>query len=187
MAPDPLGTRRAAPRPRRGFSPPASRSLRYPRGKPPAAAKASPWFAPDPAPPVSLLAPPNNATPPRSATLQPRISRPIVFGRRREGTALLPAAESPEWASPSPAVPAILPATLVPSIVLHYRRYQARRKVLRHAVQRRVLFLKKVFDAVCVIHVRGNFVLVAENKIVRVIENLSRLALFEGDLALQRN
>src|SRR2546430_10990419 len=34
---------------------------------------------------------------------------------------------------------------------------------------------------------RGNFVLVAENKIVRVIENLSRLALFEGDLALQGN
>src|SRR5258708_5803705 len=145
MPPDPLGTRRAAPRLRRGFSPPASRSLPGPPGNPPAAAKAPPWFPPDPAPPAPLLAPPNNATPPRSATLQPRISRPIVFGRHREGTALLPAAESPEWASPSPAVPAILPATLVPSIVLHSRRHQPRRKVLPHTLQPRLFSPTKNF------------------------------------------
>src|SRR2546430_2310021 len=115
MAPDPLGTRRAAPPPRHGFSPPASRSLAYPPGKPPAAARASPWFAPDPTPPASLLAPPNNATPPRSVRLRPRISRSIVSGRHREGTALLPAAESPGWVPPSQAVQTILSATLAPS------------------------------------------------------------------------
>src|SRR6266576_683621 len=120
MAPDPLGTRRAAPPPRHGFSPPASRSLPYPPGKPPAAARASPWFAPDPAPPASHLAPPNNATPPRSATLRPRISRSIASGKHREGTALFPAAESPEWVSPSPAVPAILPAIAVPCAPLYF-------------------------------------------------------------------
>src|ERR1700736_5529035 len=119
MAPDPPGTRRAAPRPRPGFSPRAFRSLPCPPGKPPAAARESPWFAPDPAPPASLLAPPNNATPPRSATLQPRISRPIVSGRHREGTALLPAAESREWAYPSPAVPVILPTIAAPCAPLH--------------------------------------------------------------------
>src|SRR6267142_424313 len=64
MAPGPRGTRRAAPRPRHGFSLPASRS--------------------------------------------------IVSGRHREGTALLPAAESPEWVSPSPIVPAILLAIAAP-------------------------------------------------------------------------
>src|SRR6202171_5261905 len=183
MARDLQGTHRAAPRPRPGFSRRASRLLPYPRGKPPVAAKAWEASALVRTLPASLRARPNNATPPRSATLPARISRSIVFGRRREGTVLPPAGELPEWASPSPAAPAILPAIPAPSIVLHYRRHQPRRKVLRHALQCRVLLFKKVLNADWVVHVRGNFVLVAKNKIVRVIENLSRLPLFERDLA----
>src|ERR1700682_2921027 len=183
MARDLRGTRRAAQRPRPGFSRRASRLLPHPRGKPPVAPKAWEASAPVRTPPASLRALPNNATPPRSATLPARISRSIVFGRRREGTVLPPAGELPEWASPFPAAPAILPVKPAPSIVLHHRRHQPRRKVLRHSLQCRVLLFKKVLDADWVVHVRGNFVLVAKNKIVRVIENLSRLALFERDLA----
>src|SRR6266478_4163374 len=127
MALDLRDTRRLGPRPRPGASPRASRSLAHPRGIPPVAAKAWETSALVRTPPASHRAPPNTATPPRSAMLRSQTARSIEFGRRREGTALLPAAELPEWACPSPAVPAILPATLVPSIVLHYRRHQARR------------------------------------------------------------
>src|SRR5260370_4965677 len=115
MARDFPGTHRVAQRPHPDFFLPASRSLPHPRGKPPAAAKASEASAPARTPPGSLRAPPNNAKPPRSATLPARISRSIVFGTCREGMALRPAAESPEWVSPSPAVLAILPAILAPS------------------------------------------------------------------------
>src|SRR6267378_1532739 len=185
MARDLRGTHRAAPRPRPGFSRRASRLLPHPRGKPPVAAKAWEASAPVRTPPASLRDLPNSATPPTSATLPARISRSIVFGSRREDTVLPLAGELPEWASPSPAAPAILPAIPAPSIVLHHRRHQPRRKVLCHALQCRVLLFKKILNANWVVHVRGDFVLVAENKIVRVIENLSRLALFERDLALQ--
>src|SRR5216684_5699460 len=184
MARDLRGTHRAAQRPRPGFSRRASRLPPHPRGKPTVAAKAWEVSGPVRTPPASLRDLPNNATPPTSAMLPARISRSIVFGRRREGTVLPPAGELPEWASPSPAAPAILPAIPAPSIVLHHRRHQPRRKVLRHALQCRVLLFKKILNANWVVHVRGNFVLVAENKIVRVIENLARLALFERDLAL---
>src|ERR1700687_676124 len=154
MARDLRGTRRAAQRPRPGFSRRASRLLPHPRGKPPVEAKAWEASAPARTPPASLRARPNNATPPRSATLPARISQSNVFGRRREGTALPPAGELPEWASPSPAAPAILPAIPAPSIVLRHRRHQPRRKVLRDALECRVLLLKKVLNAYWVVHVR---------------------------------
>src|SRR3989442_2811320 len=104
-----------APRPRPGFSLRAFRSLPHPRGKPPAAAKAWPSFAPDPAPPASLHDPPSTATLPKSAKPPARISQSIAFGRRREGTAPPPAAELPEQAFPSPAAPPIPAAKSAPS------------------------------------------------------------------------
>src|SRR5229473_4703695 len=115
MARDFPGTHRAARRPRPDFFLPASRSLPHPRGKPPAVAKASEASAPARTPPASLRAPRNNEIPPRSVTLPARISQSIVFGTCREGMVLPPAAESPEWVSPSPAAPAILPPILAPS------------------------------------------------------------------------
>src|SRR5712664_4971164 len=121
MARDLRGTRRAAPLPHPGFSHLASRSLPHLRGKPPAAAKAWEASAPVRTPPASLRDPPNTAIPPRCATLPARISRSTVFGRRREGTALPPAAESPEWVCPSPAAPAILPVKRAPSNLFPYR------------------------------------------------------------------
>src|SRR6267378_4160629 len=134
MARDLRGTRRAAPRPRPGFSRRASRLLPHPRGNIPVAAKAWETSAPVRTPPASLRALPNNATPPRSATLPARISRSIVFGRHREDTVLPPAGELPEWASPSPTAPAILPAIPAPSIVLLLLRHQPRRNVLFHYI-----------------------------------------------------
>src|SRR5260370_1414292 len=137
MARDFRGTRRTAPRPRHGFFLRASRSLPHPRGKPPAAAKAWEAFVLVRTPPASPRAPPSTVKRPRSATLPGRISRSIVPGRRREGTALLPAGELPEWVSPSPAAPAILRAKRAPSVILHNRGHQPRGEVPRHAVQRR--------------------------------------------------
>src|SRR5260370_34796115 len=64
------------------------------------------------------------------------------------------------------------------------RRYHPRRKTVGHGLQRGVLLLEKVLYAVWVRHVSRNLVLVAKNEIIRVIQNLSRLAFFEGDLAL---
>src|SRR5258708_27055342 len=120
MALDLRDTRRAAPPPRPGFSPRASRSLPHPRGKPPAAAKAWEASAPVRTPPASLRAPPNTSTPPRSATLPARISRSIAFGRRREGTALPPAEELPERVSPAPVASSILPAIPAPCARIHH-------------------------------------------------------------------
>src|SRR5882762_2347856 len=178
---------RAALRPRPGFFHPASQWPPGPRGKSPAAVKAWPWFAPDPAQPASRRAQPNTATLPRSAPLPQRIYQSTVFDTRPEGTVLPQARELPGRVSPLPAAPPIPLAKSAPSIVLHYRRHQPRRKVLRHAIQRGVLLFKKVLNAVWIVCVCGNLVLVAENKIVRMIENLSRLALFKRDFALQGN
>src|SRR6266480_4183153 len=159
MALDLRDTRRPGPRPRPGASPRASRSLAHPREIPPVAAKAWETSALVRTPPASHRAPPNTATPPRSAMLRTQISQSLEFRSRRRS----------------------------PLIILHHRRHQPRRKLLRHAVQCRVLLFKKVPNTACVVHVRGNLVLIAENKIVRVIENLPRLAFFERDLALQGN
>src|SRR5713226_316349 len=115
MAQDLRDRHPVAPPPRRDSFLQASQSLPHPQGKPLAAVKAWPSFALDPAPPASLHDPPNTATPPTSATPPAQISQSIAFGRRREGRALLPATELPEQASPSPAVPTILPAKSAPS------------------------------------------------------------------------
>src|SRR5882762_2911993 len=179
--------RPTAPPLRPGFFPRASRSPPHPRGKLPAAAKASPSFAPDPAPLASLRAPPNTAIRPKSAPSPPQIARSMLCGKRREGTAPPPARELPEWASPSPTWPAVPGTKSAPSIILHDGRHQPRRKVLRHAIQRRILLFKKILDAVWIVGVRRNLVLVAEDKIVCAIENLPCRPLFERDLALQRN
>src|SRR3981189_1107456 len=187
MTRDPRDTLRAVPRPRPGFSRRASRSPPHSRGKPPVAAIAWPWFAPDPALPASPHGPPNNATPPKSAPPPARISRSIGICKRRADTSLPLAKGLPEQACPSPAAQAIPAVKSAPSIVLHHRRHQPRCKVLRHSVQCGVLLFKKVLNAAGITCVRRNLILVAKNKIVRVIENLSRLALFKRDLALQRN
>src|SRR5260370_18840337 len=119
MARDFRGTQLTAPRPRPGFSLRASRSLPHPRGKPPAAAKAWEEFVLVRTPPASPRAPPSTAKRPKSATLPAPISRSIVSGRRREGPALLPAEELPEWDSLSPAAQAILQPQREPSVLLH--------------------------------------------------------------------
>src|SRR5260370_22104543 len=115
MAPDFRGTRTTALQPRHGFSLRVFRSLPHPRGNPPAAAKAWEAFVLVRTPPASLRAPPSTAKRPKSATVPARICRSIVPGRRREGTALLPAGELPEWVSPSPPAPTILRAERAPS------------------------------------------------------------------------
>src|SRR6266513_796331 len=120
MALDLRDTRRPGPRPRPGASRRASRSLAHPRGIPPVAAKAWETSALVRTPPASHRAPPNTATPPRSAMLRSQISRSIEFGRRREGTALPPAAELPVWACPSPIAPAILQPIAAPCAPLHF-------------------------------------------------------------------
>src|SRR6266571_2877982 len=150
MARDLRDTHRAAPRLRPGFSPRASRSLPHPQGKPLAAAKASPSFAPGPAPPASRLDPPSIATPPKPEPPLAQIFQSIVRDKRRADRLLHPAAIVPEWAFLSPGVPAILLVKHGPSIVHH----------------------------------RVDFVFVPKQKVVRVIQNLPGLALFERDLAL---
>src|SRR5258708_5673510 len=148
MALDFPDTRRAAPRPHPGFSLPTSQLRLHLRGKPPAEAKAWPSFAPDPAPFASPRAQPNIATPPRSEKFPAQIFRSSGRGRHREGTPPPPAKELLEQVSPSPAGRAIPEAKSAPSIILHHRRHQPRRKVLCHAVQRGVLLFKKVLNAV---------------------------------------
>src|SRR5438132_10311281 len=183
-------TRRAAPQLHPCFFLQAFRSLPRLRGKPLAAAKASPSFALAPALLASLRALPNTATRPRSAPLPAQTLQSIARGRHRADRLLRPVAISRQRASPSPAVPAIPLAKFAPSIILHHCRHQARRKVLSHTVQRGVLLLEKsckctginLAGARC--HHRGDFVLVPKQKVVRVIENLPGLSLFKGDLAL---
>src|SRR5437016_10439236 len=184
------GTHRALQRLHTCFFLQAFRSLPHLRGKRPAAAKASPSFALAPALLASLRAPPNTATLPTSAPLPARIFQSIVPGRHRADRLLRPVAISRQQASPSPAVPAIPLAKFAPSIILHYCRHEARRKVLSNAVQRGVLLLEKsckrtginLAGARC--HHRGDFVLVPKQKVVCVIKNLTGLSLFKGDLAL---
>src|SRR5437773_4569664 len=90
-----------------GFSHRISQSLRHPRGKPLAGAQAWPWFALVRSPPASLRGPPNIAIPPMVAPLPERISRSKVCGTCPADTALLRAAESPGWVSPSPVATAV--------------------------------------------------------------------------------
>src|SRR5260370_3209049 len=135
MVRDLRDTHRAAPRPRPGFSRRASRALPHPQGKSLAAAKASPWFAPGPAPPASRLDPPSIATPPTPEPPLAQIFQSIVRGKRRGDRLLHPAAISPEWAFLSLGVPAILLVKHGPSIVLHHFRHQSCRNILRHPVQ----------------------------------------------------
>src|SRR5438477_4258134 len=137
------GTHRAVQRLHPCFFLQAFRSLPHLRGKPPAGAKASPSFALAPALLASLLAPPNTATPPRSAPLPAQTLQSIARGRHRADRLLRPIAISRQRASPSPAVPAIPLTKFASSIILHHCRHEARRKVLRHTVQRGVLLLKK--------------------------------------------
>src|SRR6266851_9728231 len=187
MVRDLRDTHRAAPRLRPGFSRRASRALPHPQGKPLAAAKASPSFAPGPAPPASRLDPPSIATPPKPEPPLAQIFQSILRGRCRGDRLLHPAAISPEWAFLSLGVPAILLVRHGPSIVLHHCRHQSFREVLSHAIQRGVLLLKKTCKCSGVnlagarIHNRGDFVFVPKQKVVRVIQNLPGLALFERD------
>src|SRR6266699_5249546 len=136
MARDLRDTHRAAPQLRPVFSPRASRSLPHSQGKPLAAAKASPSFAPGPAPPASRLDPQSIATPPKPEPPPAQIFQSIVRDKRRADRLLHPAAIVPEWAFLSPAVPAILLVKHGPSIVLHHCRHQSCRKILRQPVQR---------------------------------------------------
>src|SRR6267154_1100713 len=181
MAQDLRGTRQVARPSRPGFFLRASRSPPHLRGKLSAAAKASPLFAPDQEPPAFRRAPPNIATPPRSAPPPARTFQSIVRGRHRADKLLRPIEVLQQRASPSPAVSVIPLAKSAPSIILHDRRHQPRGKVLRHAAQRGVLLFKEVLNAVRILLVGRNLILVAEDKIVRVVEHLPRLALFERD------
>src|SRR6266436_5684720 len=151
MARDLPGTRQAVPQLRPGFSLQTSQLPQRPREKPPAVAKASPLFALDPALLASRHGLRNTATPPRLAPPPARTFQSIVRGIRRADTLPRPIEVSRQRASPSPAVPAIPLAKFAPSIILHHRRHQPRRKVLRHAVQRGVLLFKKVLDAVWIL------------------------------------
>src|ERR1700756_2911260 len=67
---------------------------------------------------------------------------------------------------------------LVTLVVLCHRSHEPRSKVLRQPVKRGILLLKKA------LYVGRNLVLVAKQKVVRVIEYFARLALFEGDFTL---
>src|SRR6266704_4137345 len=188
MARDLRDTHRAAPPPRPGFSRRASRALPHPQGKPLAAAKASPSFAPGPAPPASRLDPPSIATPPKPEPPLAQIFQSIVRDKRRADRLLHPAAIVPEWAFLSPGVPAILSVKHGASIILHHCRHQSCRKILRQPVPCGVLLLKKTCKCSGVnlagarIHHRGDFVFVPKQKVVRVIQNLPGLALFKRDL-----
>src|SRR6266851_9274523 len=143
MVRDLRDTHRAAPWLLPGFSPRASRALPHPQGKPLAAAKASPSFAPGPAPPASRLDPPSIATPPKPEPPLAQIFQSILRGRCRGDRLLHPAAISPEWAFLSLGVPATLLVKRGASIILHHCRHESRRKILRQPVQCGVLLLKK--------------------------------------------
>src|SRR5579859_1217614 len=88
------------------------------RGKPPAAAKAWPSFAPGPAPPVSRRGLPNTVKPPTSAPPPARISRSTAYGSHPLDTALRQGATSPESSCSFPAAPATLPLQPAPSVSL---------------------------------------------------------------------
>src|SRR4029077_9854923 len=139
-----------------------------PPGTPPAAAKASATSAIDPPPPASLRYPPKNAKSPTSAPPPAHISQSTVSGTHRANKARRPAAAPPAPASPSAASPETLPCSAAPSEILRHRGHQPRRKVLRHAVQRRVAFLKKIP------HVGRQLILIPEKKVLVVVEHFLR-------------
>src|SRR6516164_2612762 len=66
-------------------------------------------------------------------------------------------------------------------IVLRHHRHQPRRKILRQPIKGRILLIEEAF------YIGRNLVLVAKQKVVRVIERPSCIALFQRDLALHRH
>src|SRR5690242_13485801 len=170
---------------RRGF-----RWRRRLRGKPLAAAKAWPWSAPARARFAFRRDPPSSATRPRRGQPPEQIARSNACGNGPANKLPLPIAESPGWAFPSPAAPAAHPQKCVALVILRHRGYQTRGKVLRQTIQSGILLLEKARDAIGIDRSRarhedgGDFVLIAKQKIVGMIEDLSRPALFERDFAL---
>src|ERR1700757_4212539 len=153
---------------RHATSPPTSRSLPRLPEKPPAAAKASAMSAPDPPPPGPPRYPPKTAKSPRSAPPPEHIFQSTVSGTRRANTAHRPATAPPGPASPSATAPETLPCSPAPSEILRHRGHQPRGKVLRHSVQCRIAFLKKVS------HVGGQLIFIPEKKTIVVVENFVR-------------
>src|SRR5207249_3537735 len=125
-----------------------------------AAAKALASFAPDPKLPAHLRVQRKTAKPPRFARLRKHIARSTARGSRLANMVLLPATRQRESACPSSAAPAALPSRSAPSVVLRHCGYQPFGKLLRHAVQRRVLLFKKTF------YVGGDLVFIPKNEIV---------------------
>src|SRR5271157_196094 len=183
MARDSPDTLQSIPPSVRGSSPPASQSLPRPPGTPPAAAKASARSAPGPSRPASHPAALKTARPPTPAPLPARTSRSTRRGSGPANTARRPARATPPPLCPSPAAPAVLPQTFAPSIILRHRRHQLPCKILRHAIQRRITFLEKALH-VCRGYRGGQFVLVAKQEVVRVIQHLVRGPLRQRHLAL---
>src|SRR5271163_957905 len=118
MARDFRDKRPVVPRPRPGFSLRAFQLLRCFRGKPPAAAKASPSFAPDQELPASRLGPPNIAKPPKSAPLPAQTSQSAARGTHPADTALRRATVRLESAFLFPALPATLGEKPGPFVIL---------------------------------------------------------------------
>src|SRR5579859_3814057 len=112
------GTIRVARRPPPCFYLLVSQSPPLLRGKPPAAAKAWPSFAPGRAPPASRRGLPNTAKPPTSAPPPARISRSTARDMHPLDTALRQRAAPPEWSCSFPAAPATLPQQPAPSVSL---------------------------------------------------------------------
>src|SRR5580692_2959769 len=200
MAPGCRGKRRAAPRSLPGFSRRAFRWPRRPQGKPPAAAKAWPSFATGPAPPAFHRGPRSNAKRPRFWPLPARTARSTACGTRpasrapRQGAATRESlSRAPDARSTLPWRPAacfVLPICL---IVFYHRRHQMRGEVLCEPVERRVLFLEKVLQggqiglAGTVGRAGCDLILIAEDKIVRMIEDFLSRALREGHFTLYRD
>src|ERR1700685_4042659 len=145
--------RRAAPRPRPGFSRRAFRWLRRLRGKRPAAGKAWPWFATGPARLAFHRGPRSNAKQPRCEPPPGRTARSTACGTRRGGRVLRQEVGPQESLFHAPAVRPILPwkpaacfELLVCLIVFDDRRNQMRCKIQREPVQRGVLLFEKVLQ-----------------------------------------
>src|SRR5580692_8005221 len=102
----------------RGFSPKAFRLLPRLRGKPPAAAKASPSFVPDPERTAFRRGPRSNVKQPKSAPLPAQIAQSAVCDTRPANTVLRQGAATLESSCRFPGVPPTLPEKPVPSPLL---------------------------------------------------------------------
>src|SRR6266403_3064328 len=125
-------------------------------------ARASAAFAPGPERPECRRAR-------RKIWRRPRFARPLEHtaqlvgrGRYRADKALLRGKESPGPACLFSGARAIRAKRAEALIVFRYRGDQAFCKILRHAIESRVLFFEET------VHVGGNFVFVAKNEIVVV-------------------